>query len=129
MLKLERVVYPKIHSLIDIRENGSIEIENSFSLSVNYNDKNKSCVSTFEVQSICKSHEDWFNISIKLVGVFLCDSMETDDDLRRAHVESYDALFPYAQSIIAELTTKGGTLPLMLEKAPIDFTGVKLKRE
>ena len=70
MLKLERIFYPEIHSSVNIQEKGSMEIENRFSLNVNFDNKNQKCISTFEIQSVCKAHEDWFNVGVKIVGIF-----------------------------------------------------------
>ena len=126
MLQLERIIYPQIHSSINIQEEGSIEIENRLSLNVNFDQKSKKCVSTFEIQSVCKAHADWFNVGVQIVGIFACEKMESDDHKKLAHTESYDTLFPYAQSIISELTTKAGMIPFMLEKAPMNFDNVKI---
>ena len=41
MLKLERIFYPEIHSSVNIQEEGSMEIENRFSLNVNFDNKNQ----------------------------------------------------------------------------------------
>ena len=70
MLKFERIFYPEIHSSVNIQEEGSMEIENRFSLNVNFDNKNRKCISTFEIQSVCKAHEDWFNVVVKIVGIF-----------------------------------------------------------
>ena len=129
MLKLERIFYPEIHSSVNIQEEGSMEIENRFSLNVNFDNKNQKCISTFEIQSVCKAHEDWFNVGVKIVGIFSCEKVDTDEDKKQIHTESYDTLFPYAQSVISELTTKAGMVPLILEKAPINFGEVKITNE
>ena len=129
MLKLERIFYPEIHSSVNIQEEGSMEIENRFSLNVNFDNKNQKCISTFEIQSVCKSHEDWFNVRVKIVGIFSCEKVDSDEDRKQIHTESYDTLFPYAQSVISELTTKAGMIPLILEKAPINFGEVKITND
>ena len=128
MLQLERIIYPKIHSSINIQEEGSIEIENRMSLSVNFDKKNKKCIATFEIQSICQAHVDWFSVEVQVVGAFSCGEMDSDDDKKRIHTEAYDTLFPYAQSMISELTTKAGIVPLMLEKASINFDEVVINK-
>ena len=129
MLKLERIFYPEIHSSVNIQEEGSMEIENRFSLNVNFDNKNQKCISTLEIQSVCKAHEDWFHVGVKTVGIFSCEKVDTDEDKKQIHTESYDTLFPYAQSVISELTTKAGIMPLILEKAPINFGEVKITNE
>lgn len=128
MLQLERVFCPRVDSRISIKEPSIIEIENSFSLSAIFNQLEKKCVSTFDVHSICNNHPDWFDVKVQIVGVFSCaDTVDTDDNKKRMHAESYDILFPYVQSIIAELSTKAGIPPLILEKNPIDFEKVVLQ--
>lgn len=126
MLKLERAFYPEIHSSINIPQEGSIDVENRFSLNVSFDSRNKRCVSTFEIQSVCKAHPDWFRVSVKIVGIFLCEKLDSDEERKQAHTESYDNLFPYAQATISDLTTKAGIAPMILEKAPIDFGQVKI---
>ena len=95
----------------------------------NFDNKNQKCISTFEIQSVCKAHEDWFNVGVKIVGIFSCEKVDTDEDKKQIHTESYDTLFPYAQSVISELTTKAGMMPLILEKAPINFGEVKITND
>lgn len=129
MLKLERVYYPQIHSSISIPEEGSIEIENKFSLNVKFDSQHKKCISTLETKSTCNMHEDWFSVLLRIVGIFSFDRIDSDEDLKHIHAESYDMLFPYAQSMMSELTTKSGIPPLMLEKVPMDFGVIKLSRE
>lgn len=125
MLQLERVIYPQVHSSIKLQEGSSMELENRFSLNVNFDDKSKKCIATFDVQSVCTAHTDWFDVSVQIVGFFSFDKIDTDDDRKQAHNEVYGILFTYAQSMVSELTAKAGIVPLMLEKASMDFDEVK----
>ena len=128
MLQTQKVVYPKIQSLIDIKDEGTIEIENRFGLTVDFDEKQENCMATFNVSAICKDHPEWFSVTVQVLGFFNCGKVKTDIEKKNVHAEAYDILFPYMQSIIAELTTKAGMPPFMLEKVNIDFSAIEIAK-
>ena len=128
MLQTQKVVYPKIQSLIDIKDEGTIEIENRFGLTVDFDEKKENCLATFNVSAVCKEHPDWFSVTVQVLGFFTCGKVESDAEKKKVHSEAYDILFPYMQSIIADLTTKAGVPPLMLEKVNIDFSAIEIAK-
>ena len=126
MLQTQKVVFPKIQSLIDLKDSKTIEVETHFSLTVDFDENKESCSAAFDVSTVCKEHPDRFSISVQALGFFKCDKPETDADKKNMHAEAYDILFPYMQSMIADLTTKAGTPPLMLKMVDIDFSAIKI---
>lgn len=121
MLQLERVAYPQISVLVDLQGNGSIEIENNYSLNVSYDAAAQKCISSFSVHSVCNAHPDWFDISVTVRGVFSSNQdINLDDNLNEIRAESYDYLFPYAQALVSDLTAKAGSAPYLLKKTPMN---------
>ena len=121
MIQLQRVIFPKIHSSINIQTERKIQIENSFNLNINFDLKDKKCISTLTISSQCKEHLEWFDVSVTIIGIFTFDEISTVEQKKQIHSESYDMLFPYIQSVISDITAKAGLPAFMLEKAPINF--------
>ena len=124
MLQLQKVLYKKINSCFDLKDDMEIQIQNSFSLKVNYSDDNKGCYATLESVSCSAENPDMFNIGIEMVGIFSCEGIHEDKDKQLAHVQVYNYLFPYVQSMVADLSVKAGLPPFMLEMARIDLETV-----
>lgn len=128
MLQTQKVVCPKIQSIIDIKDKGTIEVENCFRLTVDFDENKESCLAAFNVSAICKEHPDRFSVTVQVLGFFNCGKVENDTDKKNVHIEAYDILFPYMQSIVADLTTKAGVPPLILEKMNIDFSTIEIAK-
>ena len=123
-LQLQKVLYKKVNSCFDMKENMEIQIRNNFSLKVNYSDDNKECYATLESVSCATDNPEIFNIGIELVGIFSCDGIYGDEDRQFAHMQVCNYLFPYVQSMVADLSGKAGLPPLMLEIPRIDLSTV-----
>ena len=126
MLQLKNVKYPVINSRINIPTNKTVTIESGFSVQVRYNEEEKRMMSVLEVNCTCNEHPEWFNIVIQVMGVFVCDDLDTEEKKKNAHIESYKELFPFVQSVILELTTKAGVKSFFLEKEKIDASQVEI---
>lgn len=125
---LEKAVFKTINSNIDFKENATIEIETQFSLSVEYFGETEKCIATLINETRFNEHPEIFDISLTVIGHFFCPDMPeklSDDDARTVHTTIYDALFPYAQSMIADLTTKAGLPPLMIKKADLNLNSIE----
>lgn len=95
---------------------GEIQLENSFSYSVDYNQDNTQCKAKFyqcvKDKSVTDDHK--FFVSVELIGIFEIEGDVTDEDKREIHVRSYQQLFPYAETLVKQLCAAGGMPNFML---------------
>jgi len=95
---------------------GQIQLENSFSYSVDYNQDNTRCLGKFyqcvKDKSVTDDHK--FFVSVELVGSFEIEGEVSDEDKREIHVRSYQQLFPYAEMLVKQLCAAGGMPNFML---------------
>ena len=70
MLKLERIFYPEIHSSVNIQEEGSMEIENRFSLNVNFDNKNQNAFQRLKFNLFVKRTKIGLMLVLKLLVFF-----------------------------------------------------------
>ena len=125
-LQLQKVVYKKINSFFDIQEKMELIISNEFSLNVNYSEDNKSCFATLINETKVPDNPNVVEISVEIVGIFSCEGIKTSEDKKDAHLQIYNFLFPYVQSLVADLFGKAGLPPLMLERTDIDISSVNV---
>ena len=125
-LQLQKIIYKKINSIFDIKENMELQVQNTFSLNVNYTENNNVCVATLRNDTNSPNNLDAFNISLEIVGVFSCEGIVSVIDKQEAHVQIYKYLFPYSQSMIADLSVKAGLPPLMIEMVNLNPSEVNI---
>ena len=125
-LQLQKIIYKKINSIFDIKETMELQVQNTFSLNDNYTENNNVCVATLRNDTNSPNNLDAFNISLEIVGVFSCEGIVSDIDKQEAHVQIYKYLFPYSQSMIADLSVKAGLPPLMIEMVNLNPSEVNI---
>lgn len=125
-LHLQKVIYKKINSFIEIKQAIQLQMSNTISLNVNYEKDNKKCFAFIANKTIAIDHSDEFSIDLELVGIFDCDGINSNEDKREAHVQIYNLLFPYLQSMIADLSSKAGLPPLMINSANINANEIQI---
>lgn len=119
-LQLQKVIYKKVDSLFDIKEDIELRVQNSFSMNVNYDYENKMCIATLNNLTNAPDSPDSFHINLEVIGIFSYQGIESDEDRKEAHIQIYNFLFPYMQSMVADLSGKAGLPPLMIEMTKID---------
>lgn len=125
-LQLQKVIYKKVNSFFEINENVELQVQNTFSMKVNYTEDNKTCFATLTNKTNAPENPDVFNIDLELIGIFNCQGIESNEDKQKAHVQIYNFLFPYTQSMIADLSTKAGLPPLVIEMVQLDLSEVNI---
>ncbi len=126
-IQLEKVIFKRINSFFDINQDMELQVENRFSLDVDYSDDNQHCSASFINETLSPENPDVFNITLDVLGLFRCENIQTDEDKRQAHVKIYSYLFPYVQLMVSDLTSKAALPPLMIEMAEIDPNSVNIK--
>lgn len=89
---------------------GQVPLENSFSLSVNYNQDNSRCMAKLYqcVKDKTDSPDHRFFVSVEVAGIFEITGSPSDDDKRDFHVMCYQQLFPYAEMLARQVCAAGG---------------------
>ena len=126
-LQLKKVVFKKINSFLEVQQDTEININNSFSLEVNYAEKENICVATLKNKTYAQEDPENFKISLELQGLFQCGMISSDSEKQKAHIQIYQYLFPYAQMMIADLSVKAGLPMLMVEMPEMKEATVNVK--
>lgn len=125
-LQLQKVIYKRVNSFFDIKEDVELQVQNTFSMNVNYADDNKMCFATLINTTNAPKNPDVFNIDLEIIGIFNYQGINSVEDKQEAHVLIYNYLFPYTQSMVADLSGKAGLPPLMIEMVKLDPAEVNI---
>ena len=124
MVRLLKIKYPQLRAVVEIPDDTEIETVNSVSMRADYRKDGQRMMLELEGISKSEEHPEWFDLYAKIVGVFECTPVETAEERKQLHLEGYDLLFPFLQSLFADFTVKAGLPPYHLEKPTIDFHDV-----
>ena len=95
-LQLKKVIFQKINSFFQLAEYDGICVRVNTKLDVNYADDQKTCMARYNVD-VLPEESDIFSLNLDIVGLF-----ENS-----------------AQMTVADLFTKAGLEPLMIEMHPL----------
>ena len=110
---------------------GQVQLENSFSFSVNFTPDNTRCVAKL-YQCVKDKSDDAnhdFFISLEMAGVFAVDGPVTDEDKKDIHVACYQQLFPYAEVAARQTCAMGGMPNFVLLRQKMDRNKVAVNRK
>lgn len=109
---------------------GQVQLENSFSFSVNYTADNTRCMATLYqcVKDKTGSPDHNFFVSVELAGIFEVTGEPTDEDKRDFHVMCYQQLFPYAEMLAKQVCAAGGMPSFLLLRQKMSRDNVVLNR-
>ncbi len=99
-----------------------LELKNQYSHNVKYG-KNNNCEGILTVKVADKEHNDNFGISVTVQGIF---QYEGELIREKVHVDTFNALFPYARALITTLTSNAGMPPIIIP--PIDIENQEIYR-
>lgn len=113
-----------------LETSGQIQLENSFSFSVNYTADNTRCMAALYqcVKDKTGSSDHSFFVCVELAGVFEVTGELTDKDKRDFHVMCYQQLFPYADMLVKQVCAAGGMPNFLLLRQRMDRDSVVLSR-
>ena len=123
---LQQQGFRQINLVMNLSENRQIEVENAFGLQVDYAEDNGACMAQLHQAVRDKLKPEEFSIELTLVGVFACEGIQTDEDKKQAQVKIYEALFPYAQAMLANLTVSAGLPAFLAPRARLDPEKIQL---
>ena len=109
---------------------GQIQLENSFSFSVNYNKDNTRCMAKLYqcVKDKTDSPDHRFFVSVEILGVFEVAGPLTDEDKPDFHVACYQQLFPYGELLVKQVCAAGGMPGFALLRQKMDRDSVVVNR-
>ena len=109
---------------------GQIQLENSFSFNVNYNQDNTRCMAKLYqcVKDKTDSPDHRFFVSVELIGIFEVTGALTDEDKRDFHVMCYQQLFPYAEMLAKQVCAVGGMPSFLLLRQKMTRDNVLINR-
>lgn len=126
-IDLKHQTLKELNFSVNVPDNDEIHLESQYSFNTDYDEDRTHCVATLILETHDIQKNNKFNISIKLVGFFECEGVSDNRTKQEAHIQAYTLLFPYAQSIIANLTMNAGLPPLMIPRDNIAIDNVSVQ--
>lgn len=112
-----------------VNSSGEIELRSGCNFGVNFSNDKEHCLATIREKIESVEYPESFFIEIEIEGEFETDRIESEDDKRNVHVESYYALFPYAQQLVAQLSMAAGVAPIMIRPEKMKKEDVHFGKE
>lgn len=106
---------------VNKHENGTkIEFENKYTYNVKYAPNNV-CVGEFTVEVNDKNNKEKFHIKAVMCGIF---NYKPDVKKELLHVETFKELFPFARTMITNLTVNAGLPPVIIPNFDIESQSI-----
>ena len=116
----------EVHFTNKLTEQGQIQLDSNFTFNVNFAKDGKRCIARIYQSVKDKNDGEKLFASVDVVGAFSCDGISGDEDKKQVHVQCYDQLFPYVQSIMQTLMQSSGIPGFQLRKAVINPENVRV---
>ncbi len=114
-VELTNVSASELSFINKIEKARNVELQNTYSYSVKYANNN-TCVGEMSISVEDKEEPEKFNIKANVIGIF---KILSDAEKQVLHVETFNALFPYAKSMVTNLTTICGIPPVYIPSMDI----------
>ena len=106
---------------VNKHDNGTrIEFETTYTYNVKYN-QNNVCMGEFTVEVFDKNNKEKFRIRAVMCGIF---SYKSDVKKEILHIETFKEIFPYARSMVSNLTVNAGLPPVILPPFDIESQSI-----
>ncbi len=99
-----------------------LELKNQYSHNVKYG-ANQTCEGVLTVKITDKGGNENFGISATVQGIF---QYEGELVRQKVHIETFNALFPYARALVTNLTAGAGMPPIIIP--PVDIENQEIYR-
>lgn len=120
-VKLLNFSASEINFINNIQKTNTFELTNRCSYQLGFSANKKLCRGEMTVEMSNKNEPDAFNVKVKLVGNFV---VEGDDPQDEVHKASYKLLFPHAKALITSITVAANVPPLFFPDINIDNQSV-----
>lgn len=91
-----------------------VEIGSNYRFNVSYAEDNKHCKASLELRVFSTKDPSSLEINVSVEGIFESDELTSEDLKKEAHVLSYYMLFPYAQSLVVQMSISAALPPLII---------------
>ena len=105
----------------NIGGNGPVKLRSSFDFDVDFDEESETAVAVLTERIELDEHPEQYHIELALEGFFQYSGINNKNDRKIAHSKLYDALFPYADQILAYLVLDCGFAGLRIEKHKMDL--------
>ena len=128
------MITPKLQDLQffnKLEKPGQVQLESTFSFSVNFTANNTRCVAKL-YQSVKDKTDDAnhnFFLSLEMVGLFSVEGPVTDEDKKDIHVSCYQQLFPYAETLAKQTCAMGGMPNFVLLRQKMNRDNVAVNKK
>ncbi len=119
-INLIRQQLKTVEFVCNIPQSKQLKIDHPFSFRVGYADQNTRCRAHLQQCALSKESSEEFRVTVDIFGFFTCSGIQTEEDKREAHIQAYQQLFPYAQSLISYLAANAGIPSFMVPRAAMD---------
>ena len=86
------------------------------SYNVSYSDDNSRCLAILKIGMQSQENPEVLTIMCTVVGEFLTGGINSEKEKKQVHVETYQQLFPYGQTLLSHLCTEALLPPFYFPK-------------
>lgn len=126
---LEKQMMRDLHFVNHIDKSGELQMTSNFNFRVHFTDDNTRCMAQLYQNVQMKDDPDKLFVSAEIVGFFVVDGVIDEETKKDAHVQCYDQLFPFLQTVISQTATASGMPGFMLKKVPINRNNINLSNK
>ena len=124
------LIYEKVTE-IELKNNinsvtGEINIELTHEYNVSYSSDNKRCLSILRIGMQSKDKPELLTILCTVAGEFDIDEIQSEEEKKQIHVETYRHLFPYGRTLLAHLCTEAQLPPFYFPQMNMTTEDVRL---
>lgn len=123
---LEKQMIRDLHFVNHIDKSGQLQLSSKFNFHVNFTDDNAHCMAQLYQNAQMRDDPDKLFISVEIVGFFAIEGVVDEETKKDAHVQCYDQLFPFLQTVVSQTAAASGMPGFMLKKVPIDRENINL---
>ena len=96
---------------------GNVDLDFKFSYGVRYIEEVSKCIGSLTINIIDKENNGIFNLEVVIEGIY---SYDKSNEKELIHKETLKELYPYARTLITNLTANAGLSPLVLPMIDAD---------
>lgn len=110
----------ELNMVNNISASETLQLENAMGIDVKYERDNSVAVAVLTVKVRHRQNPGIFCIALELQGIFRLDGINNAVSKKEAHIECYDALFPYVDQIMTYLAVNSGMSCFRLQKISLN---------
>ncbi|MBQ7580589.1 MAG: protein-export chaperone SecB [Clostridia bacterium] len=106
-------------NFVNKAENGTrLSLQTTYSFNVRYTADSKKCIAQLDVKVGDREKPEVFGVNMTIFGDF--DVTDPTVAKEKLHVEAYKALFPFARSVVSNVSVNAGIPPIIIAEMDIE---------